>query len=916
MEYNGTALQTSFISAVELSAVISSSALTQVGSAEITARTPPPGGGTSAPAVFVVIALMDNPLLRGSVTVGSFPAGVAIHPARKIALVTNESGDNVSVVDLEAQEVVETIAVGRSPGEGIDIHAGRDLALVANLGSDNVSVIDLETMEVTATLDVGRFPVGVAIDETRDLAVVTNGEDGNVSLIHLPTLEVVFEVAVGDRPAGVAIHSGLGIAVVANRGNDNVSFIDLDARANVGTLPVEGEFPRGVAIHEGKNLAVVANAGSNTISLIDVSSRQLIRNLNVGTAPTGVGIHELTSHAVVSNSGVERGSTDLGGSTTVSIVDLEEGELVEDVPVGSAAFGVDVDEVAQLAVVASFGSNTVSLIEVPFRTPFVSDVQPRVLPPGVAEHEITVTGTGFAPISVVTLNGQPLPTTFVSPTELRAVLSADLLEQLVQVSSISADDAQPVRFAARVSYVFGVSNGNKSSDPTASPLAPTIELFPEKPSLYSVVPNVTTAGSSDETVTLNGQAFTPDTIALFDGLPLDGFDVSATEMKVTIPSSALSEPREVAISAQNQPILDDGVPLGGGTSLPVTFTIEPPEPPVLNPVITSVSPSTVLKGQSEDLVITGLNFDPGTTTVILDRQTVDDVTVTENRIEASLPPFETTGTKSGLVDTLGRTAPFSITVLPLPVSITEANPSVFEVAFESSRVMLTGTNFSPDMTCTVDGTEVSTDFVDTTTVTCTIPGGFLETTGTRTISLDVPFGGDVAGLLLEVQNGAPVADGLEPSEISLAGEFPVPVILTGRKFVRASRVHVDGEPVDTTYINSTSLGFELNRGPGIQTALSVNGRFDTVVPGHIGGGDAVGDGGDSGARRRDLRCVVAPNPPTRPENRHPRPGYGALRQPRVDGDRDQGRRVQFRLGGGGGWKPRVDHLCRCQHPDD
>ena len=96
----------------------------------------------------------------------------------------------------------------------------------------------------------------------------------------------------------------------------------------MATIPVEGDFPRGVAIHEGKNLAVVEPT------------------LRWGRQRRESGVHELTSQAVVSNSGLVRGSTDLGGLTTASILDLEGEELVEDVPVGSAAFGVDVDEVS------------------------------------------------------------------------------------------------------------------------------------------------------------------------------------------------------------------------------------------------------------------------------------------------------------------------------------------------------------------------------------------------------------------------------------------------------------------------------------------------------------------------------------------------------------------------------------------
>ena len=824
IEFNGTALQTSFVSSVELAAVIASSSPTQVGAAEITVRTPPPGGGTSMPAAFVVIAVPDNPLIEGRVTVGSFPAGVAIHPTRKIALVTNESSDNVSVIDLEAQEVVETIAVGRSPGEGIDIHAGRDLAVVANVGSDNVSVIDLETMEVTATLDVGRFPVGVAIDETRELAVVTNGEDGNVSLIHLPTPEVVFEVAVGDRPAGVAIHSGLGIAVVANRGNDNVSLIDLDARTNVATIPVEGGFPRGVSIHEGKNLAVVANASSNTISLIDLGSRQLIRNLDVGTAPTGVGIHELTSHAVVSNSGLVRGSTDLGGLTTVSIVDLEGEELVEDVPVGSAAFGVDVDEASQMAVVANFGSNDVTLIRVPFATPRLTDVQPKTLPPGAVEHEITVTGTGFAPISVVTLNGQPLPTTFVSTTELRAILSGELLEQLLQVSSISADDAQPVRFDATAPLVFGVVTGDKVSEPPADPLATRILTLPTGVSLFTMEPTEGEVGTSTS-LTLRGQGITGNTIVHFGGLELPGSETSATEMTVDIPGSALSEPGDVAVFLENPAVVVDGQSLGGGTSQSLTFKIAAPQPKVENPVIESVSPSSVFVGsRSVVLNVSGGGFAPGITEVTLGGRTLD-ATVTEDSIEASVPDelFETAGTLSGLLDSLGKTASFSISVVPQAPSISGIDPIEAPAGGDSVAVTVTGEHFTPDTMITVDGTRISTDFGDATTVTGTIPGAFTRLPGSLTIGVIVPLGGEaVAVQPLVIRNPAPVADGLEPSEASLA-EFPIRVTVTGRNFVRASMVHVDGSPVDTTYLNTTSLAFDLTRGPGIQTLLSVDG---------------------------------------------------------------------------------------------
>ena len=56
------------------------------------------------------------------------------------------------------------------------------------------------------------------------------------------------------------------------------------------------------------------------------------------------------------------------------------------------------------------------------------------------------------------------------------------------MSSISADEAQPVRFDATIPLVFGVVTGDKQSDPQAAPLATTIQRLPEAAFLVSVDP--------------------------------------------------------------------------------------------------------------------------------------------------------------------------------------------------------------------------------------------------------------------------------------------------------------------------------------------------------------------------------------------------------------------------------------------
>ncbi len=98
---------------------------------------------------FTINPAPADPLIEGRAAVGSFPAGVAIDPVRKLALVTESSerqrhGSGPADLTLRGN-----VAVGRSPAEGIAIDADKSIALVANPGSNNVSVIDLNRNQET-----------------------------------------------------------------------------------------------------------------------------------------------------------------------------------------------------------------------------------------------------------------------------------------------------------------------------------------------------------------------------------------------------------------------------------------------------------------------------------------------------------------------------------------------------------------------------------------------------------------------------------------------------------------------------------------------------------------------------------------------------------------------------------------------
>jgi hypothetical protein len=95
------------------------------------------------------------------------------------------------------------------------------------------------------------------------------------------------------------------------------------------------------------------------------------------------------------------------------------------------------------------------------------------------------------------------------------------------------------------------------------------------------------AGSAAQTLDLTGTGFVPSSTVEWSGAALATLWVSATELKATLPASAIGgSSAATAVTVQNP------AP-GGGTSAPTPFTVTSPRP-----VLTSISPQIVPAGQA------------------------------------------------------------------------------------------------------------------------------------------------------------------------------------------------------------------------------------------------------------------------------------------------------------------------------
>lgn len=102
---------------------------------------------------------------------------------------------------------------------------------------------------------------------------------------------------------------------------------------------------------------------------------------------------------------------------------LDPAPVVGCAPVSGSVFPIGTTTVTCAASDAS-GNRATATFTVSVTTPRIASLSPSSLPRRSPDTVVTVSGSGFRPGAVVTVNGRQRATTFVSPSELRVLLPA------------------------------------------------------------------------------------------------------------------------------------------------------------------------------------------------------------------------------------------------------------------------------------------------------------------------------------------------------------------------------------------------------------------------------------------------------------------------------------------------------------
>jgi len=305
----------------------------------------------------------------------------------RFAYVANFGSNSISVIDRATNTVVDTIAVGPTPGGVAVTHDGKEVwvlaenevdvidtatnAISAKLtfsyelfppvqpnsivispddrrvyvvndlldGFGTVSVIDRSSHAVLKNITVGEFPWSVAVTPNGKRVYVTNSIDGTVSVIDAITLSVTYTTPViAGQTFGLAVTPDGKYVYVMGGGVSGNAALVMDTATNAITTTIPMPSAAWVAMTPNGRFAYVTDVDYDTVRVINTTTNTVVKTISGASCttlgvsicyPTGVAIGPFGKYAYATSHG-----------DSVYVIDTSSNAVVDTITVGTAPGGI------------------------------------------------------------------------------------------------------------------------------------------------------------------------------------------------------------------------------------------------------------------------------------------------------------------------------------------------------------------------------------------------------------------------------------------------------------------------------------------------------------------------------------------------------------------------------------------------
>lgn len=282
-----------------------------------------------------------------------------------LVLVADKSSAQLHVVSLSDQREVAVLPTGVGPHEVAVSHDGRT-AVVSNYGDQTqeghtLTVVDLDALEVVRTIDLGEHarPHGAHFRAGSTAVVVTSEVSQHVVEVDVASGSVI-RATPTEQPAShmVALHGDGTRAFTANIVAGTVSELDLERGVFVRSIPV-APMVEAIAVQPGADALWVGSNAAHSVSIIDLASGTIEARIDAPGVPIRIAFTPSGQRALVSAAQASAVYIfDPADRSRVASVELEggppvvgPGQLPGAVPVGIAV----IDEHTALVSLAAAG---------------------------------------------------------------------------------------------------------------------------------------------------------------------------------------------------------------------------------------------------------------------------------------------------------------------------------------------------------------------------------------------------------------------------------------------------------------------------------------------------------------------------------------------------------------------------------
>ena len=336
------------------------------------------------------------------------------------ALVTGEKSNTLTIVDLDTDEVVKIITVGKVP-HAIGVTPDKTHAYIGNRGSNSISVVDLASNDVVQTISLPHTIMNLEVSPDGRFISANSRTEPIVSLIETVTNQIKWTQLVGEpqkeeKPASgknvvnmgnPEIHTKRGGIVVSHDtwspdsryiytpDRLNYRIVKLDALTGevVARLQMNGPTHHMLISEDGK-IIYAANDGVPkkkllpSITVIDTDTMTLVKDI---TLPLADGEFIQGHHATLDKSGRYLYFCNRGGPKenkrgfTVGIIDTKSMSLIKTIKAGYGAGHANFSPDGKYVFILNHFENKISVLDATTMNP-VTDIDLPFPSPGSWGH--------------------------------------------------------------------------------------------------------------------------------------------------------------------------------------------------------------------------------------------------------------------------------------------------------------------------------------------------------------------------------------------------------------------------------------------------------------------------------------------------------------------------------------------------